>query len=128
MDYTTWDVNVICQRFDMNDGFFLNMLRGQSSEGCYIEFTPPKRMIKMNHICSSKLISHCNATGQWKTHIPEMEEACARWYSPVVNMFGVLQFANIYCQLCNGITTDPEDMCAAAQPTKTTTKMVFLQY
>ena len=121
-DYTSWGLNVVCQGTNINDAYFLDVLRGKLSEKCFIKFMPPKRMIEMNHICFSGLISRCNATGLWETYNPVLEEACTRFYSPVVNnLFGMVRYSNIYCQQCNGgLPTNPEDLCTPPKLEKTT--------
>ena len=121
-DFKNWGLNVVCQGPNVNDKYFLNVLRGKMTEECYIEFTPPKKMTEMNHLCSSRLISRCNATGRWKTYNSRLEEACSRWYSPVVSKWwGFLEYANVYCQQCNEhISMDPEDLCSPVTIEKST--------
>ena len=115
-NYVNWGLKVACQGETMNDGDFINALRGKLTGDCFIEFTPPKRMVRMNHLCSRTLISHCNETGRWENYDQALVEACARWYSPVVSkMMGFLKYANIYCEQCNEpYKSDPEDLCAPA--------------
>ena len=121
-DYANWGINVACQGLRVNDGYFLNVLRGKMTKDCIIEFTPPKKMIGMNHLCSTYLISRCNVTGWWKIYNSDLEEACSRWYSPVVSKWrGYLKYANTYCQQCNEYTaTDPEDLCTPAKMERST--------
>ena len=114
MEYTNWNLNVICKGFTtMNDRLFLNVLNGREAN-CYIEFTPPKQMIEMNHICSDTLISRCNATGRWNTYNRKLEKACSRWFAPVIHSRRrFLQYANIYCKQCNEVfvPNEQDDVC-----------------
>ena len=119
-DYSRWDINLVCSKPDVNNEYYRSALRGQVSEECKIKFTPPRTMAIPRHVCSGELINRCNVTGFWKAHNAELEEACTRWYSPVVSRRGYLKYANIYCKLCNGGDYDPEEHCVAVRPEKIT--------
>ena len=113
-----WEIYVDCAFGKYINGNLLRALRGDDNEFCDMKFTPPKQMDIQNHVCSDNLISSCNITGAWKAHDAEIEEACHRWYSPVVNRYGVLRFANIYCMLCNGLDYDTDELCMTVNPGK----------
>ena len=117
---TNWDLTVICHR--SIDAYFLDVLRGKLSQDCYIKFTPPNEMIEMNHICNSGTTGHCNATGRWKVHNSTLEQACSRFYSPVVGgLMGRLKYTNIFCQQCNeDLKMSSEDLCTPPTIQKTT--------
>ena len=56
-DYTRWGISIVCGRFDVNNEYILNALRGQVSEEYKLKFTPPKAMDILKHVCSNKLIN-----------------------------------------------------------------------
>ena len=114
--FTNWEINLVCRGFDMNNGLIRRALQGQLNQACELRFTPPRTMDKFKHLCSDTLIDRCNVTGSWKVYNAKLEEACARWYSPMVVRTGYLKFANVCCQRCNGHEFDPEEECAVNIP------------
>ena len=118
--YTHWEIDVGCYRKEISNGHFLSALRGEKSNFCKTRFFPPKVMGSENHVCSETMISRCNITGKWKVHNAEIEQACALWYAPVVDRFGRINYANIYCLLCNGKEYNPDNLCSEVNPVKLT--------
>ena len=116
--YIYWDLQLQSLAPDWSLTHCLSLFSGAKHKGCTIGFTPPKQMDKMNHVCSRTLISSCNVSGVWAVYDAELEQACHRWFSPVLNPVGRLRYANIYCALCN--TYAPENVCFGLAYKKTT--------
>ena len=114
--FTNWEINLVCRVIDINNVLVRRALQGQLNQLCELRFTPPRTMDKFKHLCSDTIIDRCNVTGKWKVYNAQLEEACARWYSPMVERSGYLEFANVYCQLCNGYDFDPEEECVVNIP------------
>ena len=110
--YTYWDLNLEPSSPDWSLTHCIRHLSGIKHKDCAIGFTPPKEMDLMNHVCSHDLVSSCNVTGLWIVYDAELEKACHRWFSPVLDIYGRLHFANIYCGLCNGDTYALENACS----------------
>ena len=119
-DLTFWHINIVCRPGQNSNGNILNTIHGKESDICNIIFTPPKSMDRQTHVCSNTLISHCNVTGAWKIYTAKVEEACARWFSPVVDRYGRIRYANIFCMICNGANYVPEDVCRDVSPSRDT--------
>ena len=94
-----WDLNIICRAPYFSNELLLDALEGKQ---CELSFIPPPQVELKKHICSTSIINRCNVSGLWSTYDAWLEEACLRWYSPVPDINGRLQFSNIYCQQCNG--------------------------
>ena len=119
--YIYWDLQLKSLKLDWSLTHCLSLFSGAKHKGCTIGFTPPKQMNKMNHVCSRTLINSCNVSGDWSVYDAELEQACHKWFSPVLNRLGRLHYANIYCALCNRDDTyAPEDVCFGVAPDRNT--------
>ena len=98
--YIYWDLQLESLATDRSLTHCLSLFSGVKHKGCTIKFTPPQKMDKMNHVCSRTLINSCNVSGAWAVYDAELEQACHRWFSPVLNRFGRLHYANIYFVPC----------------------------
>ena len=102
--YTYWDLRLESRKVDWSLTHCLSLLTSGDNHGsCAIGFTPPKEMDILRHACTqNEIISSCNVTGLWTVYDIELDKACQRWFSPILDMLGRIVDANIYCALCNG--------------------------
>ena len=115
-DYIYWDLKLQSSFYEGSLSHCLRVLSGDKHKYCSIGFTPPKQMNIMDHVCSHALISSCNMSGLWAQYDAKLEQAFDRWFSPVLDVFGMLDYANIYCRMCNGWTYLPTDVCYGVAP------------
>ena len=111
-EFTEWGITLIFYRDGVTNENIRRALRGEASDECTVKFTPPRTMNILSSVCSDKLIGRCNVTGSWKDYDAELEEACLRWHSPVLQRSGYIVFENVYCKLCNDGDHEPEELCA----------------
>ena len=111
-DYIYWDLKLKSSFDDRSLSHCLSAMAGDPLKDCTLGFTPPKEMEVIDHVCSIEIIHTCNVSGLWAMYDAELEHACHRWYSPVIDYIsGELRYANVYCGMCNGETIAPTDVC-----------------
>ena len=116
--YIYWDLRLESIEVRWSLTHCLSLLTSGDNHGsCAISFTPPKEMDILRHACPhDNTISSCNVTGVWAVYDIELDKACQRWFSPILDMIGRITFANIYCALCNGYSSR---LCSELAPDRT---------
>ena len=116
--YAYWDLRLESREEDWSLTHCLSLLASGDNHGsCAIGFTPPIEMDILRHACTQNdIISSCNVTGFWTVYDIELDKACQRWFSPILDMMGRIVYTNIYCALCNGFSAR---LCSELAPDKT---------
>ena len=132
-EFTEWGIALIVNRDNVINENIRRALQGETSDECMVKFTPPRTIDFLSTVCSDKLVDRCNITGSWKDYDAELEEACLRWHSPVLERTGYIVYENVYCKLCNGGDLEPEELCVKIKrdrivaPTSTTFTIDYRQ-
>ena len=101
--YIHWNLRLESSNEDWSLFSCLSIVLGYAHDDCTIRFTPPKVMDTLNHVCKHDLINSCNVTGMWSLYDLELDEACQQWFSPLLDTSGTIEYANVFCAMCNGI-------------------------
>ena len=110
-DYIHWNLKLKSSYNERSLSHCLSAVAGYPQKDCVLSFTPPKEMKIIDHVCSSETILSCNISGLWSKYDAELEQACHTWFSPTLDIFGDLTYANVYCAMCNGVLPAPTDVC-----------------